>query len=321
MSKNISIKVEGKEINISKINQEDYICLTDMAKSQEEEIVISKWMSSKNTIEFLGAWEIMNNPNFNSTVFGVIRNESGGNNYTLSVKKWIDATGAIGVKATTGRYGGTYAHKDIAFEFGSWISPIFKLYLIKEFQRLKEQESNPQNIEWNVRRLFSKSNYHLHTLAVKEFRIPHENIPKDREGYAYAEEADILNYAVFGYSAKAWKEANPILVETGYNARDVATINELTVLSSMESMNSVMIRSGMGKYERGMELRKIAQQQIKALNEINPQNSHKKVVDPPQKKLAPLRAADELMHPDRTEFNKSFGAVIKQIANAGKPKD
>lgn len=205
MSRQKIINVEGKPINISQINNDDYICLTDMAKSQDEAIVIIKWLSSKNTIEFLGAWESINNPDFISTEYGIIRNESGGNNYVLSVKKWIQSTNAIGVVAKAGRYGGTYAHKDIAFEFGTWISPIFKLYLIKEFQRLKEEENRVGDLEWNVRRVLSKANYHLQTLAVKEYRIPNENIPQDKQGYAYAEEADILNYAVFGYSAKAWR--------------------------------------------------------------------------------------------------------------------
>jgi hypothetical protein len=318
MSKAVSITVEGKNINISQINHEDYICLTDMAKSQDESIVIIKWLSAKNTIEFLGAWESINNPDFNSTEYGIIRNEAGGNNYVLSVKKWIEATNAIGLVAKTGRYGGTYAHKDIAFEFGTWISPIFKLYLIKEFQRLKEQESGGNNLEWNVRRVLSKANYHLQTLAVKEYRIPNEGIPQDRQGYAYAEEADILNYAIFGYSAKAWRDANPELAQKGLNARDVASVNELAVLSSMESMNSVMIRSGMSKYERGIELRRIAQQQLRALNDVNIEKSYNKMLgiqsdDKPirnSKPLPPLKAAKEIVERDLSPFDKALKKAL-----------
>ncbi len=196
------LQVEGIEINIQSKNDVDYISLTDMAKSQHENIIITKWLSLKNTIEYLGEWEAMFNKDFNYIEFGTIKNTAGGNNYVLSVKEWIEKTNAIGINAKAGRYGGTYAHKDIAFQFGMWISPRFQLLLVKEFQRLKEEEQKRLGSEWDYRRFLSKANYKIHTDSIKEHILPDLNLDKDKEWIVYANEADILNVALFGMTAK-----------------------------------------------------------------------------------------------------------------------
>lgn len=229
-----------------------------MLKYNESTQVIGKWMSNKNTIEFLGIWEQINNSNFNYPEFGVILNDSGVNRFTLSVKQWILKTNAIGIKAKTGRLGGTYAHKDIAFEFGTWISPVFKMYLIKEFQRLKEIETNEYNLEWDITRVLTKINYTEQTDAIKDIIIPESTFSPDKEWIEYAKEADLLNVALFGYTAKQWKEHNPTLALEGKNPRDYASINELIVLSRLETMNSILIRQ---KYDRTIRfnyLKKVA---------------------------------------------------------------
>ncbi|MEZ2337596.1 KilA-N domain-containing protein [Mucilaginibacter sp. RCC_168] len=259
------IKVEGIEITILSQNDNDYISLTDMAKSQHENIIITKWLSLKNTIEYLGEWEAMYNPIFNYTDFGTIKNTAGGNNYVLSVKEWIEKTGAIGIRATAGRYGGTYAHKDIAFQFGMWMSPRFQLLLVKEFQRLKEEENRRLNSEWDYRRFLSKANYSIHTDAVKNHVIPPLNIEKDKEWIIYANEADLLSVAVFGYTAKQWREANAKLHLQGLNMRDVADAHQLLVLSNLEGYNAILIQKGLEKYQRLIELRKASVQQLTSL--------------------------------------------------------
>jgi hypothetical protein len=259
------IKVEGVEITILTQNESDYISLTDMAKSQHENIIITKWLSLKNTIEYLGEWEAMYNPKFNYTDFGTIRNTAGGNNFVLSVKEWIEKTGAIGIEAKAGRYGGTYAHKDIAFHFGMWMSPRFQLLLVKEFQRLKEEENRRLNSEWDYRRFLSKANYTIHTDAVKDHVIPILNIEKDKEWIIYANEADLLSVAVFGYTAKQWKETNPKLHLQGLNMRDLADAHQLLVLSNLESYNAILIKGGIDKYQRLIELRKASIQQLTSL--------------------------------------------------------
>jgi hypothetical protein len=205
------IKVDGVEITIFSQNDVDYISLTDIAKSQHENIIITKWLSLKNTIEYLGEWEAMFNENFNYTDFGTIKNTAGGNNFVLSVKEWIEKTGAIGITAKPGRYGGTYAHKDIAFQFGMWISPRFQLLLVREFQRLKDEEQRRLGSEWDYRRFLSKANYTIHTTAIKDFVIQQLNIEKDKEWLIYASEADLLSVGIFGFTAKQWREANPQL--------------------------------------------------------------------------------------------------------------
>ena len=268
MSKKSQIIVEAIEINISIKNSEDYISLTDIAKYKNSEltgIVISHWLSTKFTIEFMGFWEQMHNPNFNLTEFRYIKNESGSNGFALSSKQWIEKTNAIGITSKFGRYGGTFAHKDIAFEFGSWISPIFKLYLIKEYQRLKDFETNHYNLEWNVKRILSKANYQIHTDAIKNFVLPKWSIEKQKEPLVYAEEADILNLSLFGCTAKQWRELNEKHNEQGLNIRDVASINELTVLSNLENLNAEWIKENLSKEERFIKLKQLATYQLEIL--------------------------------------------------------
>lgn len=270
MSKTRKIEVQGVLINISEKNKEDYISLTDMVSGFDGgNSLIEKWIRNKNTIEFLAVWERLNNPHFNSPEFEGIKSEAGLNRFTLSAKQWIQKTNATGIVASAGRYGGTYAHADIAFEFGSWLSPEFKLLLIKEFQRLKRDELSRQNLDWNLQRLLSKVNYRIHTDSIKDTIIPKLQIPKDKEWLIYAEEADLLNLAVFGISAKQWKEANPELVLQGFNIRDVADLHQLTILSNLESYNAILIKKGIAKQERLMELHKTALSQLASLKAMS----------------------------------------------------
>ncbi|MDD4599359.1 MAG: KilA-N domain-containing protein [Lentimicrobiaceae bacterium] len=271
-----TIRVEDNLIQITSFNNEDYISLTDMARSQLQEVIIIKWLSLKSTIEYLGEWELLYNPGFNYTEFGTIKNTAGSNNFVLSVKQWLERTHAIGITAKAGRYGGTYAHKDIAFQFGMWISPKFQLLLIKEYQRLKAEENDRLNIEWSVKRLLSKTNYHLQTDAVQKHIIPQKNYSKNKEWLLYAEEADLLNVALFGCTAKDWREANPQLSEINLNIRDMASINELTVLSNIESMNSILIKQKIAKDIRFEQIVEIASYQLQILNEKDELKSIKK---------------------------------------------
>ncbi len=257
------INVQQTEITVIELNEKDYISLTDMVKNIENGLaLIEKWLRNKNTIEFLGIWEEMYNPNFNSPEFEGIKNEAGLNRFILSVKQWTEKTNSIGIIAKAGRYGGTYAHKDIAFEFASWVSPQFKLYLIKEFDRLKEREQ--AQFGWSVKRELSKLNYHIHTDAIKQNLIPPELTAKQKS-FVYAEEADVLNVALFGITAKDWRDANP---DMKGNIRDYATINQLICLSNMENLNAVFIHKGMEQSERLTELNKIAIQQMKVLEAV-----------------------------------------------------
>jgi hypothetical protein len=283
MSKSNSITVMGQEISLLSQDDKDYICITDMAKGKGDESraadVIKNWLRTRTTIEFLGTWEQIYNPDFKVVEFDHFRKEAGLPTFVLSPTLWVQQTGAIGIFSKMGKYGGTYAHKDIAFEFGAAISPIFKLYLIKEFQRLKELESNAGNIEWNVKRVLSKANYTIHTGAIKEHRIPKENIPKDKEGIIYADEAEMLNYAVFGYSSKEWRKENPELHLKGHNLRDFASINQLAVLSNMESINAVMLGAQADRSTRFQQLRILAKKQLEAINKIDFEKSYKKTAD------------------------------------------
>lgn len=230
-------------------------------------------------MNFLGLWEQFYNPNFNSIEFDAFKNESGSNSFTLTPKKWIESTNAIGINSKAGRYGGTYAHKDIAFEFASWLSPTFKLYLIKDYQRLKEIEMNQYNLEWNVKRLLSKTNYRIQTDAVKNFILPETDYETDRHWILYAEEADILNVTLFGCTAKDWRNANPKLAQKKMNIRDIASINELAVLSNLESMNADMIRENINKEERFLKLKAVANYQLEILNKNNYLRTIKKESD------------------------------------------
>jgi len=254
------INVLGTEIAYYQHNEEDFICLTDMVKNIENGLVlIEKWLRNKNTIEFLGIWEEIYNPQFNSPEFEGIKNQAGYNRFALSVKQWTEKTNSKGIIAKAGRYGGTYAHKDIAFEFASWISPQFKLYLIKEFQRLKEQEK--KQLGWDIRRNLAKINYKIHTDAIKENLIPPE-LTKEQINHIYAHEADVLNVALFGMTAKGWRDVNPD--KTG-NVRDYATIPQLVCLSNLENLNALFINENMAQDKRIVKLNKIAIQQMNLL--------------------------------------------------------
>jgi hypothetical protein len=264
------INVNDLEIVLYKQNEEEYISLTDMARFRDMErtnYIIQNWMRTRSTIEFLGLWEQLKNPNFKRIEFDAFRNESGANSFTLTPKKWIEATNSIGIISKSGRYGGTYAHKDIAFEFASWISPTFKLYLITEYQRLKEVETNQYNLEWNVKRILSKTNYLIQTDAVQKHILPEKNYTKDKEWLVYAEEADLLNVALFNCTAKDWRDANPNLAIKLMNIRDIASINELAILSNLESLNAQMIKEKVSKKDRFIKLKEIAKYQLSILNE------------------------------------------------------
>ncbi|WP_373834135.1 KilA-N domain-containing protein [Bacteroides heparinolyticus] len=261
MAKNKIIKVEGKEITVILVKEQEYISLTDMLKAKDGDFFISDWLRNRNTIEYLGIWETVYNPNFNYGEFAIIKSQAGLNSYKISVKEWVEKTNAIGLKATAGRYGGTYAHPDIAFEFGMWISPQFKIYLVKEFQRLKSEENDRLKLEWNLQRTLAKVNYQIHTDAIKENLIPQE-ITKQQASFVYANEADLLNVALFGITAKEWRDNNPD--KTG-NIRDYATLEQLVVLSNMESVNALLIRQGLSQSERLLQLNKVAITQIKSL--------------------------------------------------------
>ncbi len=261
MAKNKIITIDEHPILIVSHHNEDYISLTDMAHSQLEDVIIIKWLSLKNTIEYIGEWEAMYNPDFNYTEFGTIKNAAGSNNFVLSVKQWIERTGAIGLTAKAGRYGGTYAHKDIAFQFGMWISPKFQLLLVKEYQRLKTDENDRLKLDWNLQRTLAKVNYHIHTDAIKENLIPKE-LNKQEVNMIYASEADLLNMALFGMTAKQWRDVNP---RKDGNLRDAATIEQLVVLSNLESINAVLIHQELSQPERLQQLNRIAITQMNSL--------------------------------------------------------
>lgn len=261
MSKSKKITVENQEINILVDNDIEYISLTDMIRAKDGDFFISDWLRNRNTIEYLGIWESVYNPNFNYGEFAIIKSQAGLNSYKLSVKEWVEQTNAIGIRATAGRYGGTYAHKDIAFEFGMWISPQFKIYLIKEFQRLKDEENSRNNLEWNLQRTLSKVNYQIHTDAIKENIIP-KVVNKSQINFIYASEADMLNIALFGTTAKEWRDKNPDLEG---NIRDYATLEQLVVLSNLESINALLIQQKVSQSERLVQLNTIAISQMKSL--------------------------------------------------------
>ena len=256
------IKVQNTEVTVITYNDKDYISLTDMVRNMENgPALIEKWLRNKNTVEFLGIWEEMYNPDFNSPEFEGIKNEAGLNRFILSVKQWVEKTNSKGIIAKAGRYGGTYAHKDIAFEFATWVSPQFKLYLLKEFQRLKEEEQ--AQLGWSAKRELSKINYRIHTDAIRQNLIPVEVTPA-QAGVIYAEEADVLNVAMFGMTARMWREQNPGL---NGNIRDYASINELICLSNMENLNAVFIDQGIPQGERLVRLNRIAIQQMRVLED------------------------------------------------------
>ncbi len=264
MAKNRAISVQGFDIVWYEANYSDYISLTDIARYKDAEHtddIIKNWLRNRNTIELLGFWESIYNPNFKPVEFDGFRKQAGLNSFVMTPKKWIESTNAIGIVSKSGRYGGTFAHKDIALEFASWISIEFKLYIIKEFQRLKEDETSQLKLEWNLQRTLSKINYHIHTDAIKDNLIPKE-ITKQQANFVYADEADLLNVALFGLTAKEWRESNP---DKKGNVRDYASLEQLVVLSNMESINALLISQGIAPSERLKELNKVAITQMKSL--------------------------------------------------------
>lgn len=264
MAKNKTISVQGFDIVWYETNYNDYISLTDIARYKDAEHtddIIKNWLRNRNTIELLGFWESIYNPNFKPVEFDGFRKQAGLNSFVMTPKKWIESTNAIGIVSKSGRYGGTFAHKDIALEFASWISIEFKLYIIKEFQRLKEDETSQLKLEWNLQRTLSKINYHIHTDAIRDNLIPKE-ITKQQANFVYADEADLLNVALFGLTAKEWRESNP---DKKGNVRDYASLEQLVVLSNMESINALLISQGITPSERLRELNKVAITQMKSL--------------------------------------------------------
>lgn len=256
------IKIKDTEITVIQKDNTDYMCITDMIKAKDGEFFVTDWLRNRNTLEYLGIWEKINNTDFNYGEFATIKNKSGLNNFKISVKEFSERTNAIGLYAKVGRYGGTFAHKDIAFEFAMWISPEFKIYLIKEFQRLKEEEY--KILGWSAKRELAKLNYHIHTDAIKKNLIPEELTTK-QTSVIYANEADVLNVALFGITAKQWREQN---IDLKGNICDYASINQLICLSNMENLNAVFINENMDQKQRLIKLNQIAIQQISILQEV-----------------------------------------------------
>jgi hypothetical protein len=272
MDKTKKIIVEKLEITVFSKERAEYISLTDMARYKDAErtnYIIQNWMRTRNAIEFCGLWEQLNNSGFKSIEFDAFKNEAGLNSFTLTPQRWIEATNAIGIISKSGRYGGTFAHKDIAFEFATWLSTPFKFYLIKEFQRLKDDENDRLKLDWNLQRTLAKVNYHIHTDAIKENLIP-EEITKQQISYVYANEADILNVALFGKTALQWRSEN---ADAKGNIRDDATLEQLVVLSNLESINAVLIRQGLTQSDRLFQLNKIAIAQMTSLVNAKSLNS------------------------------------------------
>ena len=270
MSKIKKEKISAKGFDIEVYTEDfknDYISLTDIAKyknTDDPRFVIQNWMRNRNTLEFIGLWEALNNPNFNRVQFDTFRNEAGLNRFTMTPSKWIESTGAIGIVSKSGRYGGTYAHYDIAMEFASWLSPEFKLYIIQDYKRLKEDENSKLSLTWNLHREISKINYKIHTDAIKEYLL--KDLTDEQLSFKYASEADMLNVTLFDKRAKQWREENPDLKG---NMRDYASLNELLVLANMESYNAILIKKGLEKKERMIELRNLAKTQLISLEKLN----------------------------------------------------
>ena len=259
MKKKETINVQGTKISVMRVNNEDYICISDMVKVKDSNFFIANWLRNRNTLEYIGIWEQVHNPDFNCVEFDIIKGNSGLNRFRVSVKDLVQTTNLICLRSTSGRYGGTYAHKDIAFEFAMWISPEFKIYIVKEFQRLKENEQKA--LGWSAKRELAKINYHIHTSAIKQNLIP-AKLTAQQTSIIYANEADVLNIALFGITAKQWRDSNP---DKEGNMRDYASINELICLSNMENLNAVFINDGLSQRERLIKLNQIAIQQMKIL--------------------------------------------------------
>ena len=273
MTKNTILQIQDIPVSVVSLDNNDYICLTDMAKAKQGDAraadVIKNWIRTRSTLEFIGTWELLYNTHFKVVEFDHFKMQAGLPSFVLSVGEWIEKTKAIGFYVRSGRYGGTYAHKDIAFEFGSAISPVFKLYLIKEYQRLKEIESESNKLDWNVRRILTKENYLIQTDAIQQHIIPQSSLSKQKEWILYAEEADLLNVALFGYTAKQWRDANADLSNSNKNVRDFATINQLAVLSNLETHNAELIKHNIDKIERFNQLSAIANYQLNVLDKAD----------------------------------------------------
>ena len=269
MSKIKKDQISAKGFSIQVYTEDfknDYISLTDIARyknTDDPRFVIQNWMRNRNTLEFIGLWEVLNNPNFNRVQFDTFRNEAGLNRFTMTPGKWIESTDAIGIVSKAGRYGGTYAHYDIAMEFASWLSPEFKLYIIQDYKRLKEDENSKLSLTWNLHREISKINYKIHTDAIKEYLL--KDLTNEQLSFKYASEADMLNVALFNKRAKQWREENPDLKG---NMRDYASLNELLVLANMESYNAILIGKGVDQKDRMIELRKLARTQLLSLEKL-----------------------------------------------------
>ena len=259
--KKSTIIVKNTEVSLIQTDEQDYISLTDMLKAKDGDFFITDWLRNRNTIEFLGIWESIYNPNFNYGEFAIIKSQAGLNSYKISVKEWVAKTNAVGLQAKAGRYGGTYAHKDIAFEFGMWISPEFKIYLIREYQQLKEEEQKRLANPWNIHRTLAKVNYRIHTDAIKSQIIPNK-LTASQTSIIYATEADLLNMALFGLTAKQWREANP---KKEGNMRDYASLEQLLVLANLESMNAELIHMNISQEQRLIQLNEMAIRQLQVL--------------------------------------------------------
>ena len=287
-----SIVVSGQQINVvSCEGYKNYICLTDLIRANDADVertgmILQNWMRRKDTIEYIGLWETISNPDFNVLEFEYIRNEAGTNRFVMTAKEWAQRTRAIGIISKAGRYGGTYAHKDIAYHFSMWLSPALNLLVVKEIQRLEEAQSNPLLQQWDIKRILSKTNYTLHTDAIKNVVIPKLTMAKCKESLVYASEADLLNLALFGCTARQWQEANPELAGK-HNMRDTSSINQLVVLSNMESANAEMIKQGIDKTERFNTLQKMAQEQLALFDRSNVEHRFRKLVPLSEAKQLP----------------------------------
>lgn len=293
MVKTAILNVQGVDISVTKFNEEDYICITDMVNARTGDSraadIIKNWIRNRSTIEYLGTWEMVYNPNFKVVEFDHFKKEAGLPTFTLSVSNWVEKTGAIGIFSKKGKYGGTYAHKDIAFEFCSAISPVFKLYLIKEFQRLKEDEVKQlKSAEWLYHRFSAKANYSIQTDAVQKYIIPNSTLPKEKYGIIYASEAELINYGTLGYTAKEWSENNPELAKKG-NLREYLSVEELVVLDNMQGFNSYLISQGINKEERLIRVQEEAKRQFASL-------SHSKTIHNAKEELkVPKQEFDSLL--------------------------
>jgi len=319
---NETFEINGKNITVIRNDKGSFICLTAIVEAHSGgngNGTIDRWLSNKNTIEYLGAWEYSENANFNYPEFMVIRNESGVNRFNLSVKRWVESTGAIGIEARPGKYGGTFAHEDIAMEFCTWLDPIFKLAVIKEFKRLRQNEARILGGQWDVRRFVSKVNFKIQTDAVKDVLIPATTLPVNKQGIIYAEASDIIYMAMFGYTSAQWREKNPELAKKGLNIRDVADTHQLIVLANLEVLDSALLTAGITKKsDRVIALRKEALKHVKSLRSST-DLQHKLIESPllaEQKKIANTDVTEKKT-PDLKEAK--FGSLLGAVARAGKP--